>query len=106
MSNDEIKIQTINAAKLDWKFILVLAIHLIAVGAMYGRITLQVDNTQTSITEVKKSLDEVKSKVDDGVDQVHNLTLSRKFDAEAAADLKSRISKIEDSLWRPAHKGE
>lgn len=41
---------------LDWKLVLVLVVHVLAVGVMYGRITSDIEYMKKSITRIEDFL--------------------------------------------------
>lgn len=80
--------------KIDWKFAIVLILHLLAVGTMYGRITSEVTTMGSTIAELKDDLKKVKSSTED---TSRNVALA----VERGKDNSDRIKVIEQYIWRP-----
>lgn len=84
--------------KLDWKFAIVLILHLLAVGAMYGRITTEVSTMGAAISELKEDVKRVKATTEDTSRSVAIMV-------EKSKDNSERIKAIEQFIWRPNNAG-
>ena len=80
---------SITPNRLDWKFTLVLALHLLAVGAMYGSITSKVSSTEAVVNKIELKLDDMKRSVDD-----------TRLDVAGLKEVKTRLDRLEGSLWQ------
>lgn len=85
--------------KVDWKFVLVLAVHLLAVGVMYGRMSAQQDVITEKVSESKLSIDGLRLSVDAFSNKMAILETQRSSDAKAIADNASRLNQLEREYW-------
>lgn len=78
--------------KVDWKFALVLALHLMAVGVMYGRITSEVSNISAIAIESKLAIDGIRRTVGSIEVGLASLEAGR-------GELSRRVDRLEAEAW-------
>lgn len=73
---------------LDYRFILLVGGHLLAVGVMYGSITTTLSHTAVLTSETKNSVKDISSKLE-------SLVESQAFTKASVVGINDRINKLE-----------
>lgn len=85
--------------KVDWKFVLVLALHLMAVGVMYGKITAEVAGIGERSLESRIVIEEVRRSLANIGVKLAAVEAGREEGSRIMVDMGRRMERLEGDVW-------
>lgn len=86
--------------KLDVKLILVLCVHLLAVGVMYGRITSDISTMKETLAGYNESFSALALSVSSLKTDLATIVGERRQEAATTQEIKERLLRLEQSTWK------